>query len=128
MQLPDVVPFLHLLLIYLRYAPSRVSEPLTHGHLAVFRLRVGGSLFQSLFYEREGQEAVAESCILVRRLKALRGGENVHALLVGELREAFAVHRAAPLLLGFERLAGVTGVYDEQDLAGVQPFAGPAQI
>src|SRR5205085_12646280 len=53
-----------------------------------------------------------------------RRGQNIHALLVGELRESFAVHRPAPLLLGFERLAGVARVNYQDELSGVERFEG----
>ena len=57
-----------------------------------------------------------------RRLITLRGSQDVHTLLVSELREALGIHRPTAFLLGLKCLPRITGVDDQQQVAGVQTF------
>src|SRR5256714_12171726 len=102
------------------HALRRVVEPLAHDDLPIVRRgRVGLALLQTLLDQRISQKPVAELRRFERRLVALRRGEYVHALLVGELRQPLRVHGPAPLLVGFESLPGIARAYDEDGLGGV---------
>ena len=59
-----------------------------------------------------------------RRLITLRGRQDVHALFVRELGQTFGVHRPTTFLFGFERLSGIAGIDDQQQVAGVETFNG----
>src|SRR5205085_1589279 len=86
------------------------------------RRRVGLALLQPFLDQRISQKSVAELRRFERGLIALRCGEYVHALLVGELRQPLRVHRPASLLFGFEGLSRITSVYDEDELGCVERF------
>src|SRR5205085_8628132 len=88
----------HLLKLHLRHARRRVVEPLAHDHLAIVRAIVCRALTEALHDERVSQKPVTELRHLLRRLIALRGGQDEHALLVSKLREALRVHRPQPLV------------------------------
>src|SRR5207237_3158062 len=105
------------------HALRRVVEPLAHDYLPVVRRgRVGLALLQTFLDQRISQKAVSELRRFERGLVALRRGEYVHPLLVCELGEALRVHGPAPLLVGFEGLARIARVYDEDELGGVERF------
>src|SRR5262249_1951750 len=77
----------HLALLHLRHALLGVIEPFARQSLTVFRVSVGQPFLQPVFDQREGQIAMAELRRFERRLIALRGGQNVHAFFVSQLRK-----------------------------------------
>src|SRR5262249_36744059 len=77
-----------VLLLHFRHAVYRIIKPLPHRHLTIFLLAVSEPLLQSLFDKRICQIAMAELSGFECRLITLSGGQNVHAFLISELRQA----------------------------------------
>src|ERR1044072_3499788 len=111
----------HLRKPHARHTLGRVVEPLTNDYLPVVRrARIGLALLQALLHQHVGQKAVTQLRGFERGLIALRRRQDIHALLVGQLRQALRVHRPAPLLIRFERLPRVARVEDEDELTCVE--------
>ena len=114
--------FIEFVLLQLRYALGGKVDPLTQQYLTIFGLSVRSISFQSFFNQRVSQEPMSIALRFIRRLITLRRGQNLHAFLISELRQALGVHRTATFLFSFERLSRVTSINHQQHLTGLDPF------
>src|SRR5438067_7425378 len=85
----EATTLLHLLFLHLRHALGGKVEPLARAHHAILWFVIGGRSLQSLFDQCISEQAVSQLRGFQRGLITLRGGENVHAFFISELRQTF---------------------------------------